>query len=201
MLKNTFIHLPGIGPKKERNLWEQGIFTWDDFEQHFFGQRSLFPGVSDDVLARTIEQSRVALHEGNFEFFAERLPDQEHYRIALADPRSTVFVDIETTGLSIYYDYTTLIGAANMDGYHLYTRGQSADRVAELISSAKCIVTFNGTSFDLKFLRKEFPEIRIPKSHVDLRFFGRPFGLRGTQKHIERELGLNALRKSRRCSA
>lgn len=190
MLNHTFIHLPGIGPKKERNLWEQGILTWDDFEHHFLRQRSLFPNASDDALLRTIEESRIALDRGEFDFFADRLPKQEHYRIALTEPRSTVFVNIETTGLSLYYDYTTLIGAADLDQYYVYTRGQQTERVADVISHAKCVVTFNGTAFDLKFLRKEFPEIRVPRSHVDLRFFGLPFGLRGSQKHIEQELGL-----------
>jgi uncharacterized protein YprB with RNaseH-like and TPR domain/predicted nuclease with RNAse H fold/dephospho-CoA kinase len=190
MLSHTFIHLPGIGPKKERSLWEQGILTWDDFERHFLAQRSLFPNASDDALLRTIEESRIALDRGEFDFFADRLPRQEHYRIALTEPQSTVFVDIETTGLSLYYDYTTLIGAADLNRYYVYTRGQPAEWVAEVINHAKCIVTFNGTAFDLKFLRKEFPEIRAPRSHVDLRFFGIPFGLRGSQKHIESELGL-----------
>ncbi|MGO9920508.1 MAG: hypothetical protein ACLQIB_38180, partial [Isosphaeraceae bacterium] len=25
MLRNTFIHLPGVGPQRERALWDQGI--------------------------------------------------------------------------------------------------------------------------------------------------------------------------------
>ena len=38
MLESTFIHLPGIGAKKERALWEQGIRTWDDLERASFHQ-------------------------------------------------------------------------------------------------------------------------------------------------------------------
>jgi hypothetical protein len=56
--------------------------------------------LADDALIRTLEASRIALKRRNFDFFAERLPRREHYRIALTDPRSTVFLDIETTGLS-----------------------------------------------------------------------------------------------------
>jgi predicted nuclease with RNAse H fold/dephospho-CoA kinase len=50
-------------------------------------------------------------------------------------------------------------------------------------------VTFNGTIFDLKFLRKELPQLQLPKGHVDLRFFGRPVGLKGPQKKIEIDIG------------
>ena len=34
MLRNTFVHLPGVGPKRERAFWEQGILDWDGFLAH-----------------------------------------------------------------------------------------------------------------------------------------------------------------------
>jgi uncharacterized protein YprB with RNaseH-like and TPR domain/predicted nuclease with RNAse H fold/dephospho-CoA kinase len=189
VLENTFIHLPGIGLKKERNLWKMGIRTWDDFSKKFLAQSSFFAGPAADPLIRTLEASRAALKHRNFDFFAERLPRREHYRIALADPRSTVFLDIETTGLSLYYDSTTLIGANNGGKYHFFSKGGDISIVEKVLSRAKCIVTFNGGAFDLKFLKKEFPRIRLPLAHVDLRFFGTSVGLRGTQKYIEQQLG------------
>lgn len=189
MLENTFIHLPGIGLKKERNLWKVGIRNWDDFTKRFLAQSYLFPGIADDALIRTLEASRVALKQHDLDFFAERLPRREHYRIALTDPRSTVFLDIETTGLSLYYDSTTLIGTSHSGNYYFCSKGEDISIVKNILSRAKCIVTFNGGAFDLKFLKKEFPQIRLPLAHVDLRFFGISVGLRGTQKHIESELG------------
>jgi uncharacterized protein YprB with RNaseH-like and TPR domain/predicted nuclease with RNAse H fold len=189
VLENTFIHLPGIGLKKERNLWKIGIRTWDDFAKKFLAQPSFFAGMADDSLVRTLEASHVALERRDFDFFAERLPRREHYRIALADPGSTVFLDIETTGLSLYYDSTTLIGANHRGHYHFFSKGGDISVIEEILYEAKCIVTFNGGAFDLKFLRKEFPQIRLPLAHVDLRFFGTSLGLRGTQKHIEQQLG------------
>jgi uncharacterized protein YprB with RNaseH-like and TPR domain/predicted nuclease with RNAse H fold len=189
VLENTFIHLPGIGLKKERNLWRIGIRTWDDFTKRFLAQRSFFCGTADEALIRTLEASQLALKLRDFDFFAERLPRREHYRIALADPHSTVFLDIETTGLSLYYDSTTLIGANHGGNYYFFSRGGDISVVERILSRAKCIVTFNGGAFDLKFLQKEFPQIRLPLAHVDLRFFGTSVGLRGTQKHIEQQLG------------
>jgi hypothetical protein len=31
MLRNTFIHLPGVGTVRERALWERGILDWECF--------------------------------------------------------------------------------------------------------------------------------------------------------------------------
>lgn len=190
MLKNTFIHLPGIGTKKERAFWEKGILTWDDLDRSFSRQPNLFPTESDSAVGRMLEESRAALARRDFDFFAERLPNSEHYRIALTEPQSTVFLDIESTGLSLYYDHITLIGASDLDRYFLYTRSHDLDAIVAALSKAKCLVTFNGTSFDLKFLRQEFPQLNFPRAHIDLRFCGLPYGLRGTQKNIEQELGL-----------
>jgi uncharacterized protein YprB with RNaseH-like and TPR domain/predicted nuclease with RNAse H fold len=189
VLEHTFIHLPGIGPKKEKNLWNIGIRTWDDFSDKFLPQPSLFANNSDDALVRTLQASYIALKERDFDFFAQRLPRQEHYRIALTDPSATVFLDIETTGLSLYYDSTTLIGANNIGDYHFFVQGDDISVIERIFSRAKCIVTFNGGAFDLKFLQKEFPQIKLPMAHVDLRFFGTAVGIRGTQKHIEQQLG------------
>ena len=189
MLKNSFIHLRGFGPKKEKSLWDLGILTWDDFERNFLSQGTLFPGAPESDLSRALAESRDALERQDCDYFAERLPKTEHYRIALANPNSTVFLDIETTGLSLHYDHTTLIGLADKNNYHLYTKGGDLGPIADILARAKCIVTFNGTMFDLKFLQKEFPQLRLPLAHVDLRFFGLRFGLRGSQKSIEQQLG------------
>ena len=31
MIRNTFVLLPSVGPKKEKAIWESGVRTWDDF--------------------------------------------------------------------------------------------------------------------------------------------------------------------------
>ena len=42
MLQSTFIHLPGVGPSRERALWEQGFSTnGSQFDVPFF--RAHFP--------------------------------------------------------------------------------------------------------------------------------------------------------------
>ena len=190
MLKNTFLHLPGIGIKKERELWNTGILTWDDFEKAFLPQWRLFEDGRDKDWSSILKASREALSEGDIDFFAELLPKREHYRIALTVPEQTAFLDIETTGLSHHYDKITVIGCSLGDEYWAYIKGTNKKALKKSLSKAKCLVTFNGTIFDLKFIEKEFPEITLPRSHVDLRFFARRAGFSGGQKAIEKTLGI-----------
>lgn len=190
MLSSTFIHLPNIGAKKEHALWQAGVRTWDDYERRFLAQRQLFATENSDSIAAEIEASRRALERADFDFFGARLPQREHYRVALTIPDRTVFLDIETTGLSFYYDEITLVGVSSSEGYYCFIKGSSPKRLFEILSGAKCIVTFNGTMFDLKFLKKEFDRLPLPKSHVDLRFLGRSVGFSGGQKTVERALGV-----------
>lgn len=188
MLESTFIHLPGIGAKKERALWEQGIRTWDDLERASFRQADLFRPREAGSVPALLAESRAALARGDMDFFARRLPGREHYRIALTLPGSTAFLDVETTGLSIYYDYVTIVGVGLAGEYYCHVRGGSKAALARLLSGAACLVTFNGSVFDTKFMEREFPDVKLPEAHVDLRFFGRSVGLVGNQKAIERSI-------------
>jgi len=165
-------------------MWQEGILTWDDLENK---NRQL---VLFDWVNGLLKESRTALQQGNVDFFASLLPRSEHYRIALSFPAETMFMDIETTGLSRYYDKVTLVGWS-IDGYYdVLFRGDNPDRLRAALSSAKAIVTFNGSLFDLPFLRQEFPNLPIPTCHIDLRFAARRVGLQGGQKAVEDQLNL-----------
>ena len=191
-LQRSFLHLPRIGLRTERKLWREGVHTWDDLEEARRPAPDLF-GRRTSPLLDAIDASRKALDAGDAAFFAERLPGREHHRIAASFPMQTAFLDIETTGLSLYYDTITLIGCAQGETYacHVMGTGDDADNAAiDLIKSAKCVVTFNGTTFDLKFLAKHLPRLRLPAAHVDLRYLVRRASLRGGQKEVEKALDL-----------
>ena len=186
-LEHTFIHLPRIGALTERRLWGEGILTWSDLEEARRPPADLFAPPRDACLA-AIEASRCALANKDADYFATRLPRREHYRIAATFPDDTVFLDIETTGLSLYYDNITLIGLSRGERYDCWFPETSAGIWHDLLSDAKCLVTFNGTAFDLKFLERLESGANLPRAHVDLRYFARRAQLKGGQKEIEREL-------------
>jgi len=185
MLLSTFRHIKGIGKKTESYLWEKGITNWDKYLKLNGKQLSLF---NDDFI-NPIESSIQAYEDGNTGFFAPDLPRTEYYRIALTYPKETLFLDIETTGLSLYYDQITLVGWSIGQKYGVSLKDQDASGLLDALNSAKAIVTFNGTLFDLKFLKKTFPTIYMPPIHIDLRFFAKRAGLSGGQKAIEPQVG------------
>ncbi len=188
MLINTFLHCPGIGPKKERALWAAGVHTWDDFEWAFPEQPLLFRSEQRETPHTVLAESRKALANRDTDYFAERLPHREHYRIVLTLPEEAAFIDIETTGLSHYYDEITTVGASIGDEYFCYVKGGDRRKLKRFLSRAKSIITFNGKIFDLRFIAQEFPDLKLPKAHVDLRFVARSVGLRGGQKAVEQIL-------------
>lgn len=190
MLLSTFQHLKGIGVKKELDLWCSGVTCWEDLEAREGRQLSLFTSASNGKGSALFYSSRKALDAEDAEFFAKRLPCQEHYRIALSFPLKTLFLDIETTGLSRYYDSITIVGWSIGTNYRVYITGDDDNTLREALSESKAIVTFNGTLFDLPFLRQEFQDLKTPMAHIDLRFLARRVGFSGGQKNIEKQLGI-----------
>jgi predicted nuclease with RNAse H fold/dephospho-CoA kinase len=110
---------------------------------------------------------------------------------ALEDPASVLFLDIETTGLSWYYDEITIVGWLRDGAYSVHLAGDSPAPLLDSLRTALALVTFNGTQFDLRFLRKAFPELVLPPVHLDLRYLAKRAGLTGGQKAIELELGIS----------
>jgi uncharacterized protein YprB with RNaseH-like and TPR domain len=109
---------------------------------------------------------------------------------ALEDPRRVVFLDVETTGLSWFYDELTVVGWAQNGAYHVHIAGEHPGPMIDALRSANALVTFNGTLFDLRFLKKTFGNLVLPPVHIDLRYLARRVGLVGGQKAIETALAI-----------
>jgi len=185
MLKSTFLHLKGVGAKTEKSLWQQGVTKWEQYPvacDQFTLLEELAP---PSPLCESIE----AYNNGDMAFFAENLPASALYRAALEFPDQTLFLDIETTGLSIYYDIVTLVGWSIGNSFGVHINGQDDALFRSILKKAKVLVTFNGTMFDLKFLAKYYEDIELPPLHIDLRFLSKRVGLSGGQKKIEEHLG------------
>lgn len=189
MLKNTFLHVPGVGPKTERKLWERRIFSWTEFLKN---ERKI-PGLSSngvDKIGEYLLDSMEAVKRNNVEFFAESLPRREWWRLYSEFRDKTIFLDIETTGLSRYYDEITLIGLFDGKNVKIFVEGQNLDDFLDEIKKYSMIVTFNGALFDLPFLTSKFESVKLPPVHVDLRFFLRRLGYKGGLKSIEKRFGI-----------
>ena len=109
LLRRSFQILPGISAAKEAMLRSEGLQDWNDLLLRTPAQLHLFRK-GGSALRCAVEASEQALENRDVEFFTERLPKREYYRIAASFPERCVFLDIESTGLSRYYDQVTLVG-------------------------------------------------------------------------------------------
>lgn len=186
MLEHTFIHIPGIGPKTERHLWRHGILTWSNFLSN---QETPLPPARDALIRENLRASLE--NRGSIQFFAERLSPADLWRVFEHFKHRAVYLDIETSGLYQGVDEITVIGLYDGRMVKTFVRGINLDEFESEITSFELVITFNGSQFDLPFIRRQFPTISLPPAHIDLRFFLRRLGYRGGLKAIERSFGLS----------
>lgn len=189
MLRCTFIHSPGVGDRTERWLWENGITDWDRFQA-----RREIPGIGPTARARidrALAGAMTALAEGDAGHFQRVLPSREAWRMYGDFQGSTRFLDIETEGLDWRQDRITVIGISDGLTARAFVAGLDIELFEEALRGASLLVTFNGKAFDVPFIRRQFPSVRLPPAHIDLRHVLRAVGLQGGLKKIEREIGMD----------
>ncbi len=185
MLKNTFVHIQGIGPRTEQALWAGGVRTWEDYLARPAPPLSR----SRDRLVRDgLERSLQNLHDAAY--FSRRLQDRETWRLFGTFRNRTAYLDIETSGGYEGYDEITVIGLYDGRQTRTFVNGVDLDTFEIAVSDYDVIVTFNGACFDLPYIRRSFPGISLPPAHIDLRFLLRRLGFSGGLKRIEQRVGL-----------
>lgn len=189
VLRSTFIFLPGVKWKTEEAWWHRRITSWKTLQDNFSSLG--FDKKRRKRMTTLILAAEGATEYSNAEFFQEILPQSDYWRLYKEFRQRTVFLDIETTGLSIYYDKITEVGAYADGKVKFFLRGVNLQELPEFLGRFNIIVTFNGKLFDIPFLKRELPEVRIPPIHIDLRFALKSIGIKGRLKGIEQKLGLS----------
>ena len=185
MLENTFIHIQGIGSKTEQRLWDQGILTW----HHFLNQgRIIFSSARDAFVRQELKQT--IKHQDDIGFFKGRLSAGQMWRVFDAFKEKAVYLDIETSGGYQGVDEITVIGIYDGHTVQTFVNGINLDDFEIAISQYDLVITFSGSSFDLPFIVRQFPNISLPSGHIDLRFFLKRLGYSGGLKKIEKVFGL-----------
>ena len=189
MIRNSFIFLDKIGIRKEQSIWSQGISDWENFlnRNSVRGMSAAAKGYYD----RKIREARRQLYAGNSGYFCDLLPLSEQWRLYEFFKEDAVYFDIETDGLR-ETDDVTVVGL--FDGLDVKTmvRGVNMDfrALKREMKAYKMIVTFNGSAFDLPFIRKRYGNVLPGVPHFDLRFACRRIELTGGLKEIEKTLGI-----------
>ncbi|MFC1504190.1 ribonuclease H-like domain-containing protein [Spirochaetota bacterium] len=184
MLSNTFIHIPGIGYKHEKDIWKKGFLSWDDVLKN---NRKDLPDVHQ--FKKYVKDSDTSLKKGNPYFFCDLLPKQEIWRVFRDFRKRTAFFDIETTGLSAQYNEITTIVLYDGDGIKCYVNGQNLKDFKKDIQEYDVIVTYNGKCFDAPFVQQFF-NMTLDHVHIDLMYVLRDLGYKGGLKGCEKQLGI-----------
>ena len=189
MLRNTFLHIPRIGPKTEAAIWESGLTTWEDLLQ------SPGPHPLRDRFETHLVESAARFEARDAAYFDRRLPMRDKWRMFADFLDTAAFLDIETTGLSPDSSRLTMVGILDTVGFHAFVRDENLDELPDALESYDLVVTYNGASFDLPYLRhslgtRKYDRLFERKAHLDLRSCLRRLGLTGGLKAIERRTGL-----------
>lgn len=188
MLKHSFQHIPGIGAKTERQLWEAGIPDWDSFFKAT-PSINLSPKQHETIKAY-IEASHQHLAGNNPKFFLDLLPPDRHWCVFPEFRTSIVYLDIETTGLSHWDSDITTIALYDGAAIKYYIQGQNLEDFLHDIKAYALIVTYNGKTFDIPFIEGYF-KTKLNHGHIDLRYVLKSLGYGGGLKSCEKALGLD----------
>lgn len=183
MLRNTFCHLPGVGPRKERNLWKRGVLNWDQYTPVEGTNR-------EQLYGELLRDSTHRLDAGDAGYFARRLSTPEQWRLFPDFRHTTAYLDIETNGLAGPRGYITAIAVYDGADVRTYVNGKNLDDFPADIGRFGVLVTYNGKCFDVPFIESYFG-IRLDHAHIDLRFILKSLGFRGGLKGCEKQLGLD----------
>jgi uncharacterized protein YprB with RNaseH-like and TPR domain len=186
MIEHTFILLHGIGAITERNLWQKGILTWEDFI--CTGRIKRISLDKKQNYDQQLMKARENLENENSAYFSQCLNPREHWRLYEAWEDAACFLDIETTGLT---HGITVVGIYSKEGYKNYIQGINLDRetLQRELEKYSILVTFYGRAFDMPFIERELG-VTVDVPHLDLCFTGKKVGLKGGLKKVEEKVGI-----------
>src|SRR5207237_10860591 len=186
---HTFLHIDGHGAPPASIPRRARIPPW----AHFASTRPP-PPIGPRLAKRIedeIERSQQALRSGRHRYFARKLPSRDQWRAFEAFRSHILYLDIETTGWSLGRHAVTVVGVYDGRRKRSFVQGENLEALPAAVRPAKLLVTFNGSRFDLPFLRKAFPRFGLDLIHMDLLHPLRRLGFAGGLKSIEEEMGIS----------
>lgn len=125
-------------------------------------------------------------------YFIDLLPQSENWRLYDFFKEDAVFLDIETTGLSKLNDDITVIGLYDGLNTKIMIKNINLDfnLLRKELQKYKLFVTFNGSSFDIPFIEKRYPNLLPKIPNFDVKSITNKLNLKGGLKNIERALGI-----------
>lgn len=194
MIERSFVMLPGIGARKERSMWDQGISSW----QQLLGATRI-SGISMRRLGELKKNSRMIVEMQSSERAREigtLLPPRERWRLLGDWDDRYAALDAEAVRRGGSFIPVIVSLKRGLRDTRTFVRGDDLSwrALKEQLSGVDFLVTFNGSSFDLPLLEGSGYDIGGPL-HLDLRGYCRRAHLPGGLKEIEERLGINRSRE------
>jgi uncharacterized protein len=193
LIRASFQLVRGLGPTRERRLWEAGVVDWSLLPE---APAPVLPPRLRPGLLAAVEGAEAALAGGDLIALARALPGSEHWRLYGAFSERAIYLDIETDS----EEGVTAVGLLDARGPRVLLAGRDLAAAPEALPAGCLLVTFNGASFDLPNLERFFPGWRRPAAHVDLRPVLGRLGHHGGLKAIEQQTGVGRPEHLRRMS-
>ncbi|MEA2696825.1 MAG: uncharacterized protein QOI66_1096 [Myxococcales bacterium] len=185
MLTSTFQLARGVGPRREQQLWRDGITSWRQFPE---APTVALSARADSLLRAALLDAETALTRGDCDRLAALLPSGEHWRLFSTFGDDAAYLDIETGDDDWGRSFISAIGIWDREGPRFLLAGRDLALFPALSRWWSMLVTFNGLSFDVPVLRQAFPDWQPPGCHVDLRHLLARLGHHGGLKAIERKI-------------
>lgn len=168
---------------KKDELIKKQISNWNEFLQ-----KDKIKGISSKnklIYDKILLEAKKQLSLDNSSYFLGKLKQKDNYLLYDYFRDSVIFLDVEAD----YRKQIYLIGI--YDGFDIKflvkNKNLYRDILKQILNSFKLIVTFNGSSYDLPLIEKQF-KININIPHIDLKHFCNKNDLTGTLKEIETKL-------------
>jgi len=188
LLHNTFIHIPGVGEKTEREIWQSGVHTWDHWQPPYP------PSLSESkikLITYHLQQFQQR-NDGTPVFYAKLLSSNQHWRLFPHFRSKTAYLDIETNGMVGEDCEITAIALYDGRTIRSYAQGRNLQNFVDDIAAFDVIVTYNGKSFDVPVIESCL-HTRLNQVHIDLRHVLARLGYRGGLKGCEKQLGIDRM--------
>jgi uncharacterized protein YprB with RNaseH-like and TPR domain len=189
LLRATFQLIAGLGPTRERGLWQAGVTDWDHWPTPTAA--GIVPPALGEKLAAATARAAAALAARDLPALAAALPTREMWRLFGPFGDRAVYLDIETDRREVDSpDGITAIGLYDHSGPRILLAGRDLHHFPDLVPRDRLLVTFNGACFDVPVLRRVFPDWEAPPAHIDLRPVWTRLGQWGGLKLIEDRVGI-----------
>lgn len=150
---------------------------------------SYLPQSKIDSIDAALEESRHHLSAGDPNYFSDKLPANQLWRLFPDFRGSTAFIDVQKTGLGMWGFEITTIALYDGQSISFFVNEHNIDDFPAEISKYSVIVTHSGKTIGIPLIEEHFG-ITLNQAHIDLRYILTSLGYTGGLDICKERLGI-----------